>query len=204
MRKTTKDIIYYIRNFKVVVNVLGWSGGTLLPILFLTFPEQRSAAFISVRFGGSVINAIMAVCAFSIVAFFFSSFASSIISTRLGFILGLYVLSVLGRTTFEIWIISMLRMPPWATWTVLTAISTYDLLATIYPADYLRMLITIVGERQEDIPALVYLAGMASLDIDNNVIGCYRTHELMNFLLSHAMFNTPILNMIVVMMSAMT
>jgi presenilin 1 len=39
------------------------------------------------------------------------------------------------------------------------------------------MLITIAEERQEDIPALIYSAGMASLDNDNDAIGGYRTHE---------------------------
>ncbi|KAG2199645.1 hypothetical protein INT47_005170 [Mucor saturninus] len=76
--------------------------------------------------------------------------------------------------------ISMLRMPPWTTWTVLIAVSIYDLFAVLCPAGPLRMLIAIAEERQEDIPALIYSAGMASLDGDNDVIGGYRTHESNN------------------------
>ncbi|GAA5812280.1 hypothetical protein MFLAVUS_005731 [Mucor flavus] len=74
--------------------------------------------------------------------------------------------------------ISMLRMPPWTTWTVLIAVSIYDLFAVLCPSGPLRLLISMAEERQENIPALIYSAGMASIDADeNNPIGGYRTQE---------------------------
>ncbi|KAK4513474.1 uncharacterized protein ATC70_005475 [Mucor velutinosus] len=73
--------------------------------------------------------------------------------------------------------ISMLKMPPWTTWTVLIAVAIYDLFAVLCPAGPLRLLITMAEERQENIPALVYSAGMASLDTENDFIGGYRTQE---------------------------
>ncbi|KAI9366575.1 Presenilin-domain-containing protein [Pilaira anomala] len=73
--------------------------------------------------------------------------------------------------------ISMLRMPPWTTWTVLIAISIYDLFAVLCPSGPLRLLISMAEERQEDIPALIYSAGMASLDAEDDPIGGYRTQE---------------------------
>lgn len=45
------------------------------------------------------------------------------------------------------------------------------------PAGPLRLLLTIAEEREETIPALIYSAGMASLDNNTDVIGGYRTHE---------------------------
>ncbi|CAO0791969.1 unnamed protein product [Mucor circinelloides] len=73
--------------------------------------------------------------------------------------------------------ISMLRMPPWTTWTVLIAVAIYDLFAVLCPAGPLRLLITMAEERQENIPALVYSAGMASFDTEDDFIGGYRTQE---------------------------
>lgn len=73
--------------------------------------------------------------------------------------------------------ISMLRMPSWTTWTVLIAVSGYDLFAVLCPSGPLRMLIDIAEERQESIPALIYSAGMASFDDDRNPIGGYRTGD---------------------------
>ncbi|CAO3655790.1 unnamed protein product [Mucor fragilis] len=73
--------------------------------------------------------------------------------------------------------ISMLRMPPWTTWTVLIAVAIYDLFAVLCPAGPLRLLITMAEERQENIPALVYSAGMASFDTQDDFIGGYRTQE---------------------------
>ncbi|KAI8067275.1 Presenilin-domain-containing protein [Thamnidium elegans] len=72
--------------------------------------------------------------------------------------------------------ISMLRMPPWTTWTVLIAVSIYDLFAVLCPSGPLRLLISMAEERQENIPALIYSAGMASID-ENDSIGGYMTQE---------------------------
>ncbi|KAI7899719.1 Presenilin-domain-containing protein [Cokeromyces recurvatus] len=74
--------------------------------------------------------------------------------------------------------ISMLRMPPWTTWTVLIAVSLYDLFAVLCPAGPLNLLISIAEERQEEIPALIYSAGMASFDnSETSAIDGYRTQE---------------------------
>ncbi|KAG2205469.1 hypothetical protein INT46_002714 [Mucor plumbeus] len=73
--------------------------------------------------------------------------------------------------------ISILRMPPWTTWTVLIAVAIYDLFAVLCPAGPLKLLTTMAEERQENIPALVYSAGMASFDTENDFIGGYRTQE---------------------------
>ncbi|KAI8643011.1 Presenilin-domain-containing protein [Parasitella parasitica] len=73
--------------------------------------------------------------------------------------------------------ISMLRMPPWTTWTILIAVAIYDLFAVLCPGGPLKLLITMAEERQENIPALVYSAGMASFDTENDFIGGYRTQE---------------------------
>ncbi|CEP19741.1 hypothetical protein [Parasitella parasitica] len=73
--------------------------------------------------------------------------------------------------------ISVLRMPPWTTWTVLIAVAIYDLFAVLCPGGPLKLLITMAEERQENIPALLYSAGMASFDTENDFIGGYQTQE---------------------------
>ncbi|RCI04844.1 hypothetical protein CU098_009358 [Rhizopus stolonifer] len=74
--------------------------------------------------------------------------------------------------------ISMLRMPPWTTWTVLIAIAIYDLFAVLCPAGPLNLLISIAQERDEEIPALIYSAGMASFDTpESEAVMGYRTQE---------------------------
>jgi presenilin 1 len=52
-----------------------------------------------------------------------------------------------------------------------------DLFAVLCPAGPLKLLISIAEERDEIIPALVYSAGMASFDEENDPVGGYRTKE---------------------------
>ncbi|GAN04507.1 presenilin-2-like [Mucor ambiguus] len=82
--------------------------------------------------------------------------------------------------------ISMLRMPPWTTWTVLIGVAIYDIFAVLCPAGPLKLLITMAEERQENIPALLYSAGMASFDTDDDFIGGYRTQESNRVSKSHS------------------
>lgn len=52
-----------------------------------------------------------------------------------------------------------------------------DLFAVLCPSGPLKLLIKIAEERQEDIPALVYTAGMADFNNSNSPIGGYITRE---------------------------
>ncbi|KAI9019570.1 Presenilin-domain-containing protein [Phycomyces nitens] len=70
---------------------------------------------------------------------------------------------------------SLLRLPPWTVWTVLIAIAVYDIFAVLCPGGPLRLLLDIAEERDEDVPALIYTAGMASLENTNETIGVYQT-----------------------------
>ncbi|RUS26618.1 Presenilin-domain-containing protein [Jimgerdemannia flammicorona] len=63
--------------------------------------------------------------------------------------------------------ISLLRLPSWTTWTVLNMVAIYDIIAVLCPAGPLRLLIDMAVERGEDIPALIYTAGMADFDRHN-------------------------------------
>jgi len=60
--------------------------------------------------------------------------------------------------------ISLLRLPSWTTWTVLNVVAVYDIIAVLCPAGPLRLLIDMATERGEEIPALIYTAGMADFD----------------------------------------
>ncbi|KAL0092909.1 Presenilin-domain-containing protein [Phycomyces blakesleeanus] len=73
--------------------------------------------------------------------------------------------------------ISLLRLPPWTVWTVLVAIAVYDVFAVLCPGGPLKLLLDIAEERDEDVPALIYTAGMASLENTSETIGIYHTEE---------------------------
>lgn len=49
-------------------------------------------------------------------------------------------------------------LPEWTTWTLLVAMSLYDLAAVLLPGGPLRLLVELAISRDEDIPALVYEA----------------------------------------------
>ncbi|KAG0167003.1 Presenilin-2 [Apophysomyces sp. BC1015] len=69
--------------------------------------------------------------------------------------------------------ISLLRLPPWTTWTVLIAVAIY----VLCPGGPLKLLLELAAERDEEIPALIYTAGMADIDDGGGLMIGYRTED---------------------------
>ncbi|KAG2235838.1 hypothetical protein INT48_003950, partial [Thamnidium elegans] len=164
----------------------------------LMFYDELASDSTGVRLGGSVLNAIIVVCGITAmtflfvlcfkyrlykvaghcnIIFFFVCLLNSPIFVLVYILLVGTISSVNSRCDDDYIMASALATTRLSNYCQYShTVSIYDLFAVLCPSGPLRLLISMAEERQENIPALIYSAGMASID-ENDSIGGYMTQE---------------------------